>query len=605
MRGREDKRRQHPADGPGRRATPARGGTLVARTTIASTAALLLAAAAPAPLSAQQPAASVQELPRTVPERTDYRRTSTTLEVATFLDSLQMAGAPITVSSMGESAEGRPILFVVASDPPVTAPREAARSGKLVVYLQGNIHGGEVEGKEVLQMLLRELAGPRRELLEELIVLVAPVYNPDGNDALGPGERNRSNQDGPPRVGRRPNGLQLDLNRDYVKAEAPETRASLARVYGGWDPAIMMDLHTTNGTRHGYLLTYSPPLNPNGPAGPTVYARDTLLPAVREAMRRDHGMAVFPYGNVRDPLDPQAWTTYSPLAWYGTNYVGLRGRIGILSEAYSHADFPTRIAATHAFVLEVLEYAAAHADEIRDVVADADVRTTREGLGELPRPELAVGFEAATRGTEPVVLEILREAAGADADDDMPDRGARRGRRLEATGRFDTIPLPVYDRFVATRTVALPGGYLLPPGEGGLARRLRLHGIEVRRLMGSWAGEAEAFRIDSIARAEPFEGHPLVSIQGEWIPDRIEVPAGAYYVSTAQPLGRLAFELLEPAGYGLPRWNAFDRLLGQAEGALSGLVYGSRPVRAFPMWRVDRDPLVPARALGPNPEGRR
>ncbi|MDX1579890.1 MAG: hypothetical protein R3266_15510, partial [Gemmatimonadota bacterium] len=353
---------------------------------------------------------------------------------------------------------------------------------------------------------------------------------------------------------------------------------SLARVYGGWDPAIMMDLHTTNGTRHGYLLTYSPPLYPNGPNGPTAYARDMLLPEVREAMRRDHGVAVFPYGNVRDPGNPQAWTTYSPLAWYGTNYVGLRGRIGILSEAYSHADFPTRIAATHAFVVEVLEYAAAHADEIRQIVADADRRTTLEGLGELPRPELAVGFEAASRGVEPVVLE--------------------------RSGRFDTIPLPVYDRFAATRTVALPGGYLLPPGEGGLARRLRLHGLEVRRLLAGWAGEAEVFRIDSLARAEPFEGHPLVSIEGEWVPDRIEVPAGAYYVSTAQPLGRLAFELLEPAGYGLPRWNAFDRLLGRAEGALSGLVYGSRPVRSFPMWRVDRDPSVPTRALDPTPERR-
>ncbi|MFW6085069.1 MAG: M14 family metallopeptidase, partial [Gemmatimonadota bacterium] len=500
-----------------------------------------------------------------------------------------------------------PILFVVASDPPVTAPREAARSEKLVVYLQANIHGGEVEGKEAVQMLLRELAGPRRELLEKLIVLVAPVYNPDGNDALGPGERNRSNQDGPPRVGRRPNGLQLDLNRDYVKAEAPETRASLARVYDRWDPALMMDLHTTNGTLHGYALTYSPPLNPNGPPGPTAYARDTLLPAVREAMRRDHGMAVFPYGNVRDPLDPEAWSTYSPLAWYGTNYVGMRGRIGILSEAYSHADFPTRIAATHAFVVEVLEYAAAHADEIRRIVAEADRRTTLEGRGELPRPELAVDFEPASRGTEPVVLEVVREAAGRavdEADTDEAHAGGRRGRRLEGTGRFDTLPLPVYDRFAPARTVALPGGYLLPPGEGGLARRIRLHGVEVHRLLEGWEGAAEVFRIDSLSRAEPFEGHPLVSIQGEWVTDRIAVPAGAYYVSTAQPLGRLAFELLEPAGYGLPRWNAFDRLLGRAEGALSGLVYGSSPVRAFPMWRVDRDPSVPTRALPTVPEER-
>lgn len=543
---------------------------------------ILLAAgvSAPAPALAQQ-------LPKTVPERSDYGRTSTTAEVATFLDSLQAAGAPIRVGEMGRTAEGRPILLVVASDPPVTSGREAARSGKLVVYVQANIHGGEVEGKEAVQLLLRELAGPRRELLSELIVLVAPVYNPDGNDAFGPQERNRSQQNGPALVGRRPDGLRLDLNRDYVKAEAPETRASLARIYDTWDPAVMMDLHATNGTRHGYLLTYSPPLNPNGPTGPSAFARDTMLPAVREAMQREHGMAVFPYGNVEDPLDPEAWTTYSPLAWYGTNYAGMRGRIGILSEAYSHADFRTRVEATHAFVVEVLEYVAAHSDAINRMLREADRRTTLEGRGDRPRPELAVDFEAASRGVEPVVLERIREVATASGES-----------RREATGQFDTVQLPVYDRFVATRTEPLPGGYLLPPAEETISTLLRRHGIEVRRLVDAWTGKAQSFGIDSLTWADrPFEGHRLLAVQGAWQADSVTFPAGTYYVSTAQPLGRLVFELLEPGGYGLARWNLFDRLLGMAEGALSGLVYGSRPVPTFPMWRVEGDPPVPMRVV--------
>jgi len=533
-------------------------------------------------------ASGAQETPRTVPERTDYERTSTTDEVAAFLDSLQADGAPITVGRMGTSAEGRPILLVIASDPPVTSPREAARSGKLVVYIQANIHGGEVEGKEAVQLLLRDLAGSRRALLERLVVLVAPVYNPDGNDALGPQSENRSQQDGPPLVGRRPDGLQLDLNRDYVKAEAPETRAALARVWTSWDPAVMMDLHATNGTRHGYLLTYSPPLNPNGPPGPTAFAQDTMLPAVRDAMRRKHGTAVFPYGNVRDPLDPRAWTTYSPLAWYGTNYAGMRGRIGILSEAYSHADFRTRIEVTHDFVVEVLEYAAAHADDIGRIVSEADRRTTLEGRGDLPRPELALDFEPASRGVESVVLERMREAGETESG----------RRRLEPTGRFDTVALPVVDRFVATRTGTLPGGYLLPAAEHGIVDLIRLHGVEVRRLTGDWSGETQVFAIDSLAWADsPFEGHRLLSIRGAWRPDHATVPAGTYYVSTAQPLGRLVFELLEPEGYGLARWNLFDRLLGRAEGVLSGLVYGSRPAPTFPIRRVERDPTVAMRVV--------
>src|SRR2546427_10062043 len=123
---------------------------------------------------------------------------------------------------MGTSALGKPIYFVIASDPTVTSAGEAAASGKLVVYLQANIHGGEVEGKEAVLALLRELAGPRRELLQRLVVLVAPNYNPDGNDALGPQAGNRSEQNGPEPAGERARGRNLDSNRAYFKAAAPE-----------------------------------------------------------------------------------------------------------------------------------------------------------------------------------------------------------------------------------------------------------------------------------------------------------------------------------------------------------------------------------------------
>jgi len=529
-----------------------------------------------------------QQLPRTTAERTDYQQTSTTADVSAFLDSLQQAGAPITVGAMGRTAEGRPILFVIASDPRMTSPREAARSGKLVVYLQANIHGGEVEGKEAVQILLRELAGTRRDLLSKLVILVAPVYNADGNDAMGPVEVNRSEQKGPRRVGLRPDGLKLDLNRDYLKAEAPETRGSLAEVYGTWDPALMMDLHTTDGTLHGYLLTYSPPLDPNGPRGPIAFAQDTLLPTVRAAMQRKYAEPIFPYGNVRNPMKPKAWTTYSPLAWYGTNYVGMRGRIAILSEAYSHADFRTRVKVTHDFVLEVLEYAAAHADRIRAIEREADRLTALEGAGTATRPKLAVAFAPASRGTEPVMLRQVRPVQVE----------GRRRPRYELTGKMDTVSLPIEDRFVASRTETLPGGYFLPSAEGRIVELLRLHGIQVRRLEQAWTGTAQVFRIDSLEwAANEFQGHHLLSVTGRYEDARVKLPEGSYYVSTAQPLGRLVFELLEPEGYGLPRWNVFDRRLGSEEGALSGLVYGSSPLQTFPIWRVQKDPPVPMRLV--------
>src|SRR5256885_1039010 len=377
------------------------------------------------------------QVPQTTAERTTYAATSTNAEVGAFLDSLELAGAPVRVSEMGTSTLGKPIYFVIASDPTVTSPGEAAASGKLVVYVQANIHGGEVEGNEAVLALLRELAGPRRELLQTLVVLVAPDYNPDGNDAFGPQAVNRSEQNGPALIGQRAAGKNLDLNRDYFKAEATETRASLARVYTTWDPALMVDLHTTDGTLHGYQLTYAPPLDPNGPAGPTAFVRGGMLPALRQTLAHKYHEPIFDYGNVDTSQAQRSWGRYAPYGWYGTNYVGLRGRMAILSEAYSHADFKTRVQVTHDFLVEILNYVARHGDEIRRLEREADRQTALEGAGADLRPAPAGAYKPANRGGEPVRV-----------------RGVQQGRAHRPPGR---------DRFFDSPTRPLPAGALLPP----------------------------------------------------------------------------------------------------------------------------------------------
>ena len=490
---------------------------------------------------------------------------------------------------MGRTAQGRPLFLVVVSDPAVTSPAEAAASGKLVVYLQGNIHAGEVEGKEALQVLLRDLAGPRRELLERLVVLVVPNYNPDGNDAFGPEATNRDEQNGPTIVGQRADALNLDLNRDYFKAEAPETRASLAQVYTTWDPALMVDLHTTDGTRHGYQLTYAPPLDPVGPRGPTLFVQDQMLPAIRGTLQERYHEPVYDYGNVEDALNPRSWDSYAPLGWYGTNYVGLRGRMAILSEAYSHADFRTRVQVTHDFLAEILSYAAAHADEIRRIEREADRQTTLEGAGAAPRPDLAVEYKVASRGVEPIVLEVMR-ATG--------DTSARGRPRAVPTGEFHTVRLPANVLFTDSVSRPLPAGYFLPAGAADVAALLRLHGVRVERLSESWTDTVETVAASQLAWSpREFQGHSLLHVTATYVRALRTLPAGAYFVTTAQPLGRLVFALLEPEGWGLMRWGAFDRLLGAEFGTYSGLVYGSGNVRELPVSRALRAPRVPMRAL--------
>jgi len=480
----------------------------------------------------------------TRPERTDGAETSTYADVVGFVDSLSRLGPGIRIGVLGQSPEGRPLPYVVAARPMVDSPEDAARTGKPIIYIQGNIHSGEVEGKEAAQMLLRDLTvGPLAPLLDSLIVIVVPIYNADGNERFGPGERNRPGQNGPAIVGPSTNGQGLNLNRDYVKLEAPETRAAYA-LLDRWGPDLFIDLHTTNGSYHGYALTWAPGLNPNSsPAND--YARDHFLPVVRDRLRKRHKLETFPYGNFRNQ-EPDSlilgWETYDARPRFGTNAMGMRGRIPILSEGYSNDPFPVRIRSTYLFLREILSLAAEERATIKRVVAQSA----------LWRPDsVAIRSVFAAPTQQDVIAEITQ------SDGDGSGGFARRRR----TGVFKTIRMPVVDRFTALEKTPRPAAYLVPPEHADLVSLLRVQGVVVARLGTGWEGPVEAFTVDSIAVAPfVFEGHRTVTVAGRWAPRPASVAAGWYYVSTNQRFGVFAAYLLEPESEdGFATWNYLDR----------------------------------------------
>lgn len=500
------------------------------------------------------PAAGTLAAQSTRPERTRYRETSAHADVLAFLDSLQRRGAGIRVGTLAISPEGRRVPYVVASRPLVAGPAAAHRSGKPVAWVQANIHGGEVEGKEAAQMLLRDLTlGPLRPLLDSVVLIVVPIYNADGNERLGPGQRNRPEQNGPAIVGQNPNGQYLNLNRDYVKMEAPETRGAAA-LLNVWDPELFLDLHTTDGSYHGYVLTYASGLNPNpSPAGD--YVRDWLLPEARRRMRRRHQEETFPYGNFRNQEPDslaQGWETYDARPRFGTNWMGLRGRLAVLSEGYSHAAFRTRVQASYDFVREILSLAAERRTEILARVAASDRR--------MP-DSVVVRSVLGPPTVRPVVAELTRPAG----------EGSNGYAHRRQTGVFRAIQMPVFDRFTSARKEARPAGYLLPTRLGGIAGLLRRQGIIVERLSAPWRGPTETFAVESLVSDSLFEGHRPVRVEGHWgravrgtAPGAAPgaAPAGAFLVRTDQPLGVLAAYLLEPASEdGMVTWNLLDREL--------------------------------------------
>jgi hypothetical protein len=509
-------------------------------------------------------------------ESSQYTATSSFADVVSFLDALE-ARAPGRWhrGTIGTTTQGKAQPFVVVSRPLVRTAAEAKRSGKPIVYLQGNIHGGEVEGKEAMQALLRDLVlDAKPNVLDSIVLIAVPIYNADGNDAWGPQERQRGEQDGPATVGQRPNGEQMDLNRDYIKNESPEARASLA-MFTAWDPDVFVDLHTTDGSYHGYALTYSPSLHPAAmdgalaPAGP--WTRDTLLPELRRRVRERRGFETFDYGNFSGPnngrddaasLAKGAWVSYEHKPRFGTNYFGLRNRVSVLSEAYSHDPFERRVKATYAFVHELLSFVG----EQRATVT----ARTRGGSAKLVTGVAAPVPIRARMTTTPFTAPVLVEPLIPMGDTLRHEAGVRRGFKRSRV--FAPVPMLVYDRFETTLARALPEAWVLDSSMTPIVERLRAHGVVAQRLTRPWNGRGEAFTIDSIVKGpRPFQGHNEVRLEGRWAELPINAPRGSWIISGKQAMALVAAMMLEPqSDDGLTTWNFLDDRM---------TVGGTHPVR--------------------------
>ena len=244
-------------------------------------------------LTIAAPFVSAQEL-QTVAESSGFKATSKHAEMVDYLERLAKLSPLVRIAEFGVTNEGRKLPLVILADPPIATPEEAARSGKLVVLAMGNIHAGEVDGKEGLLMLMRDLALAKdRPLLKDLVLLFLPNFNADGGDRMS--KKNRTRQNGPEEVGIRANAEGFDLNRDYVKLESPEVRA-LVRLFSRWDPAIFIDMHTDNGSYHNHLITYDGLRNPAFDPRLIEFSRDIMLPETGKMLTKRSGYLANYYG---------------------------------------------------------------------------------------------------------------------------------------------------------------------------------------------------------------------------------------------------------------------------------------------------------------------
>ena len=492
--------------------------------------------------------------PLTTAEKSNFTQTSLYAEVIDFIAGLQRQTPNIKVETLAVSTEGRSIPLLILGKPAPSSPSGLRGDERNIIYIQANIHAGEVEGKEASLMLARDiLLGDKGYLLENLIILIAPIFNPDGNERIS--LKNRPNQIGPEKgVGIRYNGQNLDLNRDAIKLESPENQGLVANVLMRWDPILLVDCHTTNGSYHQEPVTYSWSLNPNGDKVLLEYMRDVMLPEVNKRLREKYSYLSIPYGNFSDYKNlEKGWRTFSHLPRFITNYIGLRNRFSILDENYAYADYKTRVYACYYFLLSILEYCKEHGRAMVELIAEADRRTFARGLSPDPSDGFRIDFELLPL-KEPVTI-LSWELKGY-----LDQRGWPRFKKTE---KEKTYVLPYFADFKPRKNIPFPRGYLIHPSIPEVTKKLLQHGIVVERLTKDISLEVESFYIKEIKASErAYQGHHLNQVKGIYKKEKIPFPSGTLFVGTDQSLANLAAYLLEPeSDDGLLVWNFFDRYI--------------------------------------------
>ena len=522
----------------------------------------------------------------TVAERTSFTRTVSTLQLHEWIAALKLKSEFLHIESMFTSPMRKVAPAIVIANPRITSPEKARQSGKPVVFLLGNIHPPECEAAEALMMVARDLAtGKQPAVLQNLIVMIAPVYNVDGTDTF-------VTQDGgfgsetPHIQGVRENAQGLDLNRDAVKLSTVESNG-LYRTLNAWDPLLLLDGHLMDRVNHGYANTYGTTTVPAAASGPRHFMHDRLFPEVRDLVRRNFGLEVFSHALATpDTFPPQAWShdraAWSVEAKFVVNDYGLRNRFAIITETPGQPTFERRIYAQYAYMTALLEYVAAHAGEMRAVVHAADEKTVADVLTGAESGTLKnfLDGEYQSAGKIDVLAYRTNEPAYKPGTSLLSTKPGTASGAPEVVRHVDDLTKPI-----GTRSSWVPRAYLMTPDMSEVAEKLRAHNIKVTVLDNAQRFEGEAFLIDKM-RKVPSAGYAMTRLDGVFAKVAMkEFPAGSFCVDMAQPMANAAFYYLEPqARDGFVGWWVLDEKL-KALGA------GQRPGVIYPIFKVKK-PLV-------------
>jgi len=507
----------------------------------------------------------------TIPEKTNYEKTTSTYQVHEFINVLQWNSENVHVFNMFTSELRKVCPVVVLANPRITSPQEAKASGKPVIYLQGSIHPPESPGKEALLMLMRDiLLGEKKYLLDNQIILFCPNFNVDGTDTWSTSDRL------PKLQGTRTNAQGYDLNRDAIKLETNNVRALNRVVFSRWDPILVHDTHCMGGVRHAYPIVYAASNVPTAHPEPRGYVTNKLFPAVRQAAKQKWGLEIFFHcGANRDKWPPTEWS-HDRAAWtvegkFVVSGYGLRNRMSILVESVWYNTFEKHIYSQYVYAHELLEFTNTHGKEMMKICHDADKEVVEQVVAKAETGRLKNWVEGkyASKGKIDLLMypkieyELIPGTSVRRIKPGVLERGPEVVRGVEDL----TMP-------VGTKEATFPRGYLIPADLSHIVEKLRIHNIEIKVLEKPIKASGEEYVIDKLEKVR-LRGYEMTKLEGGFFKSaEKKFPAGTYQVDLAQPLANLAFYCLEPeVRDGFVGWNLLNDYLESLGVEKNSVVY--------------------------------
>ncbi|MBS1792575.1 MAG: peptidase M14 [Acidobacteria bacterium] len=505
---------------------------------------------------AQSESSNVPQDWQTLAERTDYHKSWNYADTVAFAQKLDRASDKIVYTTFGKSGEGRDLPLLIVADGREFTPEKAKKSGRAIVLIQAGIHSGEIDGKDAGFALVRDIAitKTRADLLKNCILLFVPIYNVDGHEMASP--YNRINQNGPDEMGWRATSAGLNLNRDYMKADAPETRAFL-RLWNEWKPDFFFDLHVTDGADFQYNVTYEyahfgevSPFIKNwmdahfdGRIVPEVEKEGNLLTHYLEFGGREVTSGIY---------------TFIATPRFATGYAALRNRPGLLIETHSLKPYKSRVRATYDTVWKTLEEINREKASLFEANKNADAETVARGGAYDANRQFPLQIGLSDKSA-PFKLKAVKYH--------FEDSTVSGGKKLVYETEPQEITVKKFDEGKTLVGVAPPLYYIVPPQWREAIERLEAHGIRFERLAKPLTVEVESYRLTEPKwAANAYENRLPVSFKTNPITETRTYPANSALIPLNQETANVAIHLLEPGSPdSLVYWGFFNSIFEMKE----------------------------------------